>query len=189
MKIQQVTKEHHAKVYALLRAAFPGRGDEAALVQKLHENGRPLQEWVCIHINKAIAYIAFSNAYHGEAVCGLHLAPLAVAPEFQRQGVGSELLRFALRQEAIRSQSLFVLGKPGFFQRFGFAPCRMPSCPLTSTNRHFQALRLPACADFTVGYEPEFKPAAGPPLTTGTGSKGACPPKKSSGKRTKEQKS
>lgn len=187
MKIQKVTKEHHAKVYALLRAAFPGRDDEAALVQKLHENGRPLQEWVCIHTNKAIAYIAFSNAYHGGAVCGLHLALLAVAPEFQRQGVGSELLRFALRQEAIRSQPLFVLGKPGLFQRFGFEPCRLPICPLTTTNRHFQALRLPAVADFTVGYEPEFKPAGRRPLTRGTGFKSDCPPRKSS-KRTKEQK-
>ncbi|MBE0596602.1 MAG: GNAT family N-acetyltransferase, partial [Desulfuromonadales bacterium] len=55
MKIQKVTKETQAKVYALLRRAFPGSAYEAELVQKLHENGRPLQEWVCLHTNKVIA--------------------------------------------------------------------------------------------------------------------------------------
>src|SRR6266571_5377764 len=75
VKIQKVTIENRAKVYALLQRAFP-------------------------------------RAYHGSDICGLHLAPMAVAPEFQKQGVGAELLRFALRQEAIKSQTLFVLGEP-----------------------------------------------------------------------------
>jgi putative acetyltransferase len=160
MKIQKVTEETRAKVYALLRSTFAGSGYEAELVRKLHENGRPMQEWVCLHINKAIAYIAFTNAYRGSDVCGLHLAPMAVAPEFQRQGVGSELLRFALRQEAIRSQPLFVLGEPGYYQRFGFAPCSLPICPFDKNNNHFLSLRNDTTESFTIGYEPEFKTAA-----------------------------
>ena len=126
MKIQKVTEENRAKVYALLRSAFPGSEYEAELVQKLHENGKPVHEWVCLHTNKVIAYIAFSNAYHGKEVCGLHLAPMAVTPDFQRQGVGAELLSFALRQEPIKSQPLFVLGEPGYYKRFGFEPCSLP---------------------------------------------------------------
>lgn len=120
MKIQKVTPEHRPKVYALLQRAFPGSDHEVRLVQKLHENGKTLHEWVCIHTNKVIAYIAFSLAYHGREVCGLHLAPMAVAPDFQRQGVGSELLRFAMRQDAIKNQPLFVLGAPAYYRRFGF---------------------------------------------------------------------
>lgn len=160
MKIQKVTPEHYAKVYALLRGAFPGSDYEAALVQQLHENGKPIHDWVCLHVNKAIAYIAFSNAYQGQAICGLHLAPMAVAPEFQKQGVGSELLKFALRQEAIKDQPLFVLGHPGYYKRFGFQPCSQPVCPFDKNNAHFLSLRNPADANFTVGYEPEFKPSA-----------------------------
>ena len=156
MKIQKVTPVHYAKVYALLRAAFPGSVYEEKLVQKLHENGRVLQEWVCLHVNKAIAYIGFSNAYDGNAVCGLHLAPMAVAPEFQRQGVGSELLRFALRQATIQSQPLFVLGPPAYYQRFGFRPCSDPVCPFDEDNRHFLSLGHVSEHAFTVGYEPEF---------------------------------
>lgn len=159
MKIQKVTPENRPKVYALLQRAFPGSSYETALVQKLHERGRELHEWVCIHVNKVIAYIAFSSAYHGNEICGLHLAPMAVAPDFQKQGIGSELLRFALRQEAIKNQPLFVLGAPGYYRRFGFEPCTQPSCPFDQNNAHFLSMRNTGNAGFVVGYEPEFKTA------------------------------
>jgi len=163
MKIQKVTKETHAKVYALLRRAFPGSEYEAGLVRKLHENCRPVHEWVCIHTNKVIAYIAFTHAYHGSEICGLHLAPMAVAPEFQRQGVGSELLRFALRQEAIKSRPLFVLGESGYYKRFGFEPCGLPVCPFDKNNAHFLSMRNDTTTRFIIGYEPEFKTSAKSP--------------------------
>jgi putative acetyltransferase len=164
MKIQTVSIENRPKVYALLQRAFPGSDHEARLVQKLHENGRTLHEWVCIHVNKAIAYIAFSPAYHGKAICGLHLAPMAVAPDFQKQGVGTELLRFALRQEAIKNQSLFVLGEPGYYQRFGFEPCKVPICPFDTDNAHFLSMRNTVTTSFEVCYEPEFMATAIPPV-------------------------
>jgi putative acetyltransferase len=163
MKIQKVSIENRPKVYALLQRAFPGSAYEAALVQRLHENGRTVHEWVCVHVSKAIAYIAFSHAYHGKEICGLHLAPMAVAPDFQRQGVGTELLQFALRQEAIKSQPLFVLGEPGYYQRFGFEPCQVPICPFDTDNAHFLSMRNSITASFIVGYEAEFHVAVIPP--------------------------
>ncbi|MDA3902144.1 MAG: N-acetyltransferase [Desulfuromusa sp.] len=162
MKIQKLTKENYAKVYALLRRAFPGSEYEAVLVQKFHDNEKPLHEWVCLHTNKAIAYIAFSNAYNGDEVCGLHLAPMAVTPDFQKQGVGSELLRFALRQEEIKSQTLFVLGVPRYYKKFGFEPCSQPICPFDKKNTHFLSMRNADAAGFVVGYEPEFKVSSKP---------------------------
>jgi putative acetyltransferase len=141
MKIRTPRPEEQGKVAALLRQAFPGSSHEEQLVADLHAHGRTVHEWVCIHTNQVVAYIAFSNAYHGSAVCGLHLAPLAVKPEFQGQGVGSELLRFALRQEAIRDTPLFVLGDPDFYRKFGFAPCATPVCPFDPGNAHFLGLR------------------------------------------------
>jgi len=167
MKIRKLTEENRAKVYALLLRAFPGSEYEAELVRLLHENGKPIHEWVCIHTNKVIAYLAFSNAYHGKEVCGLHLAPLAVTPEFQRKGVGSELLRFALRREPILRQPLFVLGEPGFYARFGFEPCSLPVCPFDENNAHFLSIRNNSATRFTVGYEPEFETAAKPPAPKG----------------------
>lgn len=167
MKIQKLWIENRPKVYALLQRAFPGSSYEALLVQKLHENGRTMHEWVCIHTNKAIAYIAFTHAYHGKEICGLHLAPMAVAPDFQKQGVGSELLQFALRQGEIKDQPLFVLGEPGYYKRFGFEPCRLPVCPFDNDNAHFLNLRNSLTDSFIVGYEPEFKTAALSPAMQG----------------------
>lgn len=159
MKIRPINEELYGKAYALLRRAFPGSDYEASLVQQFHEHNRPIHDWVCIQTNKVIAYIAFSNAYRGEEICGLHLAPMAVAPEFQKQGVGSELLRFALRQEASKNQPLFVLGEPGYYSRFGFEACRQPVCPYDKNNAHFLSMRNKGDIDFIVGYEPEFKTA------------------------------
>jgi putative acetyltransferase len=167
MKIQKVSIENRPKVYALLQRAFPDSDYEARLVQRLHENGRTLHEWVCIHVNKAIAYIAFSQAYHGREVCGLHLAPMAVAPDFQRQGVGTELLQFALRQAVVEDQPLFVLGEPGYYQRFGFEPCEVPVCPFDTGNAHFLSMGNTITDNFVVGYEPEFHVAAIPPALPG----------------------
>ncbi len=156
MKIRKPTREIYVKVSALLSSAFPKSRYETKLVEELHENDTPIHEWICIHINKVIAYVAFSNAYNGSEVCGLHLAPIAVAPKFQRQGVGSELLRFALRQEAIKESPLFVLGNPKFYKGFGFEHCTIPTCPFDKENRHFLSLRNTTATRFIVGYEPEF---------------------------------
>ena len=161
MKIQKLTLDNRPRVYALLRLAFR-TGFEAELVEKLHVNGRAVHEWVCLHAGRIVAYILFSNAYEG-VVCGLHLGPMAVTPDFQRQGVGTELLRFALRQEEIKSRPLFVHGKPGYFGRFGFEPCSTPVCPFDKDNAHFLSMGNSGAASFIVGYEPEFKPATAPP--------------------------
>jgi len=156
MKIRKLNPENQAKVTALLQQAFPDSRYEGQLVDNLHKQNRVVHEWVCLHVNSVIAYVAFSNAYEGTAVCGLHLAPLAVKPDFQRQGVGSELLRFALRQEVISSSTVFVLGNPKFYRRFGFASCTAPICPFDIKNTRFLGLRNVISQPFVVGYEPEF---------------------------------
>ena len=156
MKIRKLTPENYAKASALLRQAFPGSTFEVQLVENFHKNGKDVHEWVCVHTNRIIAYIAFSNAYDGSAVCGLHLGPLAVKPEFQKQGIGSELLRFALRQDVIKENTIFVLGDPGFYQKFGFEPCASPICPFDNNNGHFLSIHNNTSRRFTVGYESEF---------------------------------
>jgi len=181
MKIQKLTEEHRPKAYALLRRAFPRSEYEALLVEQLHQNGKPLHEWVCLHTGKAIAYIAFSNAYRGRSICGLHLAPMAVSPDFQRQGVGSELLRFALRQEVIKSRPLFVLGEPLYYSKFGFALCAEPICPYDKNNAHFMSMNPTGDTSFIIGYEPEFKTAA--KLPKGSKPAGSAPPSKGKSKR------
>ena len=156
MKIRKLTPEEYPKASALLRHAFPGSNYEVQLFDNLHKNEKILHEWICIHRSKAIAYIAYSNAFNAKKVCGLHLAPLAVAPQMQKQGIGSELLRFSLRQKGIMEKPLFVLGDPYFYKKFGFEHCTTPICPFDQNNKHFLSIRNITSNTFTVGYEPEF---------------------------------
>ncbi|MGB3210589.1 MAG: N-acetyltransferase [Desulforhopalus sp.] len=156
MKIRRLTPEEYPKALALLKQAFPNSTYEVRLFENLHKNERPLHEWICIHRNKATAYIAYSNAYLGEEVCGLHLAPLAVAPQMQNQGIGSELLSFSLRQKEIRESPIFVLGDPYFYRKFGFKPSAKILCPFDKKNEHFLSIHQDRQESFTIGYEPEF---------------------------------
>jgi putative acetyltransferase len=75
------------------------------------------------------------------------LSPLAVAPEYQKQGIGSALVHNGLDIMAKRRVPLvFVEGDPGYYARFGFEPgadhgFRKPS--LRIPDAAFQVIRLP----------------------------------------------
>jgi len=157
MKIRPLTPETFPKALALLLQAFAPGKQEVQLVERLQQKERIRYEWVCLHRDTVTAYIAFTQAYNQGAVCGLHLGPMAVKPGMQGQGIGTELLRFCLRQEAISQSTLFVLGKPKFFEKFGFTPCSLPLCPPGTGQGQLLSLRNPATDRFVVGYEPEFK--------------------------------
>ncbi|MEV0202820.1 N-acetyltransferase [Nonomuraea sp. NPDC050691] len=83
------------------------------------------------------------------------LSPLAVAPEHQRQGVGSALVRRGLEVLAERSVPLvFLEGDPGYYRRFGFQPggvhgFRKPS--LRIPDAAFQVLTFPAYEPWMTG--------------------------------------
>lgn len=157
MKIRKVTSDSRNKVYGLFRKTFPGSNAELNRLEKLHRSERVLSEWACIHTNKDIAYIAFSNAYHGSDICGVHLIHLIVNPEFQGRGIRTELLQFALRQKELQDKAIYVLGDGRFYERFGFEPCSSPSCPIAGKKKQFLSIRNTPCSDFVIGYEPEFK--------------------------------
>jgi len=157
MKIRTLTPEYIPKAASLLDHAFAPSRYEVLLFDKLHERNRAVHEWICLIRDSVVAYIGFTNAYNGEEVVGLHLGPLAVQPQMQRQGIGSELLRFALRQEVIRESTIFVLGNANFYQKFGFEPCNVPRSPFDKENKNFMCIRNPSCNEYTIGYEKEFK--------------------------------
>ncbi len=51
------------------------------------------------------------------------LGPLAVAPAWQKQGIGSAIVRAGLRRLADEGVNrVFVLGDPAYYGRFGFLP-------------------------------------------------------------------
>jgi putative acetyltransferase len=78
---------------------------------------------------------------------GLALAPVAVAPEWQRRGIGERVVRAALTAaEEAGERLVVVLGDPAYYGRFGFAPAARHGVtgPFQVAEEVFQALPLAA---------------------------------------------
>ncbi|NIO03531.1 MAG: GNAT family N-acetyltransferase [Proteobacteria bacterium] len=103
-----------------------GQTQEANLVGKLRQNCNHLLSLVALMENQVVGHILFSPATveveHG-TVLGMGLAPMAVLPEYQRRGIGSELIRSGIvRLTSRRCPFVIVLGHAHYYPRFGFEP-------------------------------------------------------------------
>jgi putative acetyltransferase len=77
-----------------------GQSQEANIVDRLRANCEGLVSLVALHDDKIIGQILFSPVtIEGTfgILKGMGLAPMAVLPEFQRKGVGSELVQAGIR--------------------------------------------------------------------------------------------
>ena len=106
------------------RLAFAGE-DEAALVDRLRDSGAAALSLVAVLDGSVVGHILFSNLVIETAlgaVGALSLAPMAVKPELQRQGIGSALVLRGLERCREQGHSIVVvLGHPGYYPRFGFS--------------------------------------------------------------------
>ena len=92
------------------------------------------------------------------------IGPVAVAPEVQRQGVGSALMRAAIELATERKQPIIcLLGHADYYPRFGFEPARAIGieAPEPWPDESWLALRLPSW-DASVQGLARFPDAFGP---------------------------
>ena len=102
-----------------------GGDEEANLVELLRNRKKAVISLVAVSQQRVVGHILFSpisisNAPEDFRAVGL--APLAVLPEFQNHGIGSQLTHAGL--EACRQRdydAVVVLGHPGYYPRFGFS--------------------------------------------------------------------
>ena len=101
-------------------AAF-GRDMEAELVDRLRGDGDGVISLVAVEGGRIVGHVLFSRM--SAPFRALGLAPVSVAPDRQRSGIGSGLIRAGLARSARDGwQAVFVLGEPAFYRRFGFDP-------------------------------------------------------------------
>ena len=146
------------------RLAF-GQDEEARLVDALRDGGYVRVSLVAERAGRIVGHILFSDLpiiTEAGTVPALALAPMAVLPELQRQGIGSALVQRGL--EACRQQGhrvVVVLGHSHFYPRFGFSPklAAHLESPFSGSDS-FMALELvPGALDGIAGrvqYPPPF---------------------------------
>lgn len=99
---------------------------EADVVDKLRLKCGDLLSLVAMMQDQVVGHILFSPATiesGTRTVYGMGLAPMAVLPEYQRQGIGSELIRAGIaRLKSRQCPFIIVLGHADYYPRFGFEP-------------------------------------------------------------------
>ena len=117
--------EDIAAIHEVNEKAF-GQPAEANLVDALRANGKVTISLVAVQDDRVVGHILFSPVTiesEEESLAAVGLAPMAVLPEFQNQGIGSRLVRAGLDgcRKALH-ESVVVLGHPQYYPRFGFTP-------------------------------------------------------------------
>lgn len=107
------------------KAAFR-QSREADIVDRLRHSEADVLSLVAMVRARIVAHIVFSTltiegqnrSWHGMA-----LGPMAVLPAYQRQGIGSKLVRAGIdRLKEPGCPFVIVLGHPAYYPRFGFEP-------------------------------------------------------------------
>lgn len=132
-------------IRAVVTAAFHGP-DEAALIEALRQDGDMTVEFVARDKGEVVGHIAFSRLAvraGSEALRATALAPLAVAPLRQHQGIGDALTRCAIRHLRDEGHDLIVvLGHPAYYARFGFSSIVAKLLDAPFSGDSFMALEL-----------------------------------------------
>lgn len=130
MFIREVNVNDYDAVYRLVKEAFltaqVSDGNEQNFVYELRkrETYIPSLELVMEQDGELIGHILLTKQpiYGKDKVYyGLLVAPLCVKKEFRNQGVGIALMEEAIKRAIEQGyMSLFLIGDPNYYQRFGF---------------------------------------------------------------------
>lgn len=141
----------------LLHAAFGGPA-ESRLVEALRADGDLALSLVAEDAGGIVGHLALSPL--AAPFPALALAPLAVAPDRQRRGIGAALVAAAraMRPDA----TIIVLGDPAYYGRFGFRPvawdCAFSGPYLQAVGPH---LPVQARLEYAHAFTREFPPGQG----------------------------
>jgi putative acetyltransferase len=113
---------------------------------RLIEDLRAAVELVAVENGDIVGHILFSvlaTTIDRQAVPALALAPMAVRPDRQRQGIGSVLVHAGLRLARERDwRAVIVLGHKEYYPRFGFSAALARPLEAPFSGDAFMALEL-----------------------------------------------
>lgn len=111
-------------IRAVIKEAFGG-SDEADLVDRLRGSEYALLSLVAELDGRVVGHILFSRMWietTAGRVSAVALAPVAVHPDRQREGIGSLLIEHGLELVKARGEGIVIVaGHPKYYPRFGFS--------------------------------------------------------------------
>jgi putative acetyltransferase len=144
--IREEGPEDHAAIHDVNVRAFDGP-TEADLVDVLRGRATPFISLVAIEDGEIVGHICFTPvALESDPACrAVGLAPMAVRPDRQRRGIGTELVRRGLEEcRRLGQEFVVVVGHAGYYPRFGFhrASTKGLACEFPVPDDVFMVLEL-----------------------------------------------
>jgi len=121
--IRESGEDDLAAIEALYPRAFPEE-DLLPIVRDLLNDPGVALSFVATTGRRVSGHVIFTRCRVGASFANAALlGPLAVAPEWQGQGIGTALVRAGIRQlKAANVNQVYVLGDPAYYSRLGFIP-------------------------------------------------------------------
>ena len=150
LKIRQENIKDYKEVYNVIKTAFEtaehSNGNEQDLVVALRNGDGYIPELSLVAEidGQIVGYILFTKIIIGKYV-ELALAPLAVLPEYQRQGIGSKLIKEGHKiAKSLGYHYSIVLGNQNYYSKFGYIPAIQYEIksPFDVPNENFMAIKL-----------------------------------------------
>lgn len=167
IKIRRENEKDYDVIYDVVKTAFSKAshcdGNEQDLVNNLRKGSAYIPELSLVATidEKIVGYIMFTKINIGgnEEIA---LAPLAVLPKYQRQGIGTLLIKEGHRiAKELGYNYSVVLGSENYYPKFGYIPAKVYGikAPFEVDDKNFMAVKLNDNADKidgTVIYSKEF---------------------------------
>lgn len=167
IKIRRENEKDYDVIYDVVKTAFSKAshcdGNEQDLVNNLRKGSAYIPELSLVATidEKIVGYIMFTKINIGgnEEIA---LAPLAVLPKYQRQGIGTLLIKEGHRiAKELGYNYSVVLGSENYYPKFGYIPAKVYGikAPFEVDDKNFMAVKLNDKADKidgTVIYSKEF---------------------------------
>ena len=142
---------------------------EGAIVDAIRKKSPESLSLVAVKNGKIIGHIFFSpvDITGLDGIQAMGLGPMAVLPEYQKQGIGSALIKHGISQlQELGCIVVVVLGHAEYYPKFGFSPgsghglrCQWDGVPDNAFMVRFLKKEFDGVVSGTVKYLGEFNEA------------------------------